>query len=273
MLLRDMLSPREEIILDKINVNAPAFMLRRGLLEKFVAWRVHPEIGLEADSLDTADDLEWRAMADTFEKAGLTPSVHGPFIDLAPGSRDQKILDISRSRYARAIEVAALFKPKHMVFHMAYEKKHHIDYRDQWVEICLATWLPLARRARELGILLVMENTHEYEAEEMKPLLKILAGEGVGFCFDIGHANSFGKTPVPQWLEGLHPYLKALHLHDNDGGHDEHLAIGQGNIDFPGFFKWLVQHGIEPHVTLEPHKEEHMLPTIKALAALWPWEA
>ena len=35
---------------------------------------------------------------------------------------------------------------------------------------------------------------------------------------------------MEEWLENLKPYIRHLHLHDNHGGWDEHLALGQGNI-------------------------------------------
>jgi sugar phosphate isomerase/epimerase len=53
--------------------------------------------------------------------------------------------------------------------------------------------------------------------------------EGIGITIDIGHANTVGK--VREFL----PYLASashLHVHDNHGVHDEHLALGAGTIDW-----------------------------------------
>jgi len=56
-------------------------------------------------------------------------------------------------------------------------------------------------------------------------LLGMVEGiEGVGITIDIGHANTVGK--VPEFL----PFLKRaahLHVHDNHGVSDEHLALGK----------------------------------------------
>lgn len=53
--------------------------------------------------------------------------------------------------------------------------------------------------------------------------------EGVGITIDIGHAHTMGK--VAEFL----PYLSRanhLHIHDNHGESDEHLALGAGTIDW-----------------------------------------
>jgi sugar phosphate isomerase/epimerase len=47
-----------------------------------------------------------------------------------------------------------------------------------------------------------------------------------------------------------------LHLHDNNGEEDTHLAVGKGNADFAGLFQIINEKGLSPTITLEPHKEE-----------------
>lgn len=51
----------------------------------------------------------------------------------------------------------------------------------------------------------------------------------VQVCFDIGHANLFGHTVITD-LKLLTPHLALLHLHDNDGTSDQHVAPGLGTI-------------------------------------------
>ena len=53
----------------------------------------------------------------------------------------------------------------------------------------------------------------------------------LGLCLDIGHANCETSKEKPlDWIGPMAPYLKHLHLHDNCGGRDLHLPLGQGNI-------------------------------------------
>jgi len=53
--------------------------------------------------------------------------------------------------------------------------------------------------------------------------------EGVGITCDLGHANTAGQ--VGPFLEHLEQF-NHLHLHDNHGLSDEHLALGDGSIDW-----------------------------------------
>ena len=96
---------------------------------------------------------------------------------------------------------------------------------------------------------------------------------GAGFCLDVGHANAMGTVPIIYWLDVLGPYLAAMHLHDNHGERDEHLAVGRGGIDYAGLFDYMVEHEIKPRaVTLEPHQEGDLWPSIVSLAEVWPWD-
>ena len=48
--------------------------------------------------------------------------------------------------------------------------------------------------------------------------------------FDIGHANTAGQ--VESMVETFGDRIANIHIHDNHGQKDEHLTIGDGDIDF-----------------------------------------
>ncbi len=267
------LKDNHRALLARVRVNAPAVLLRSGRLDLLLDQRIRPELGLDAWVIDRMPRSELADMAGRLKAAGLRPSVHGPFVDLAPGGADPKILEVTRDRLHKALEAAAVFKPEHIVFHAGFDRKRHGFYVEKWLEASFETWRPLARRSAGLGIRLVLENTYELTPYELKPLLDGLAPEGVGFCFDTGHASAFGEAPVLDWVEVLGEHLQAMHLHDNHGGWDDHLPIGQGRVDFEALFHYLGdRYAQAPAVTLEPHREEDIWPSLAALAELWPWD-
>ncbi|MGP8321571.1 MAG: sugar phosphate isomerase/epimerase family protein [Methanosarcinaceae archaeon] len=53
---------------------------------------------------------------------------------------------------------------------------------------------------------------------------------GFGATFDIGHAHHSGIPPL-HFTELLGNRINAVHLHDNNGVSDEHLALGKGTLD------------------------------------------
>jgi len=63
---------------------------------------------------------------------------------------------------------------------------------------------------------------------------------------------------MKDWFDSLGNYFKEVHLHDNFKKSDDHLPIGDGDIDFDLFFKLIKQYDIAPIYTIEPHKIEHL---------------
>ncbi len=53
--------------------------------------------------------------------------------------------------------------------------------------------------------------------------------DGIAMTFDIGHANTVGK--VDDFLRCI-GRARHLHIHDNHGESDEHLALGEGTINW-----------------------------------------
>ena len=74
------------------------------------------------------------------------------------------------------------------------------------------------------GVKICVENMPQWDCFLFRyPQLDI---GGNGFTLDIGHANTLGNLP-----EFLDVNISHFHLHDNNGTIDEHLPIGEGNID------------------------------------------
>lgn len=91
----------------------------------------------------------------------------------------------------------------------------------------------IGKVASDHSVLACLENMigiREFLCRIPEELTGMVEGiEGIGITIDIGHANTVGK--VREFL----PYLSAashLHVHDNHGVHDEHLALGAGTIDW-----------------------------------------
>jgi sugar phosphate isomerase/epimerase len=78
---------------------------------------------------------------------------------------------------------------------------------------------------------------------------------------------AFAESSWQEWLPEMLPWLGQMHLHDNHGERDEHLAPGRGIFDFSGLFRYLKQKGCHPILTFEPHSEEDLRQTFDYLEA------
>ena len=63
-----------------------------------------------------------------------------------------------------------------------------------------------------------------------------------------------------------------LHLHDNQGTLADLLAQSAGNVPLAYVLNFPAEKGRQPIITLEPHQEGSLVPSLEHLAQIWPWE-
>ncbi len=257
---------------EKIQVNIPFTMLYETHLERFLSHGLNPEIGFDAQALDQYSLSDFKDVALALEASGLSVTFHAPFMDLSPGSPDPEVRALTGRRFEQVLQLVPVFKPRTVVCHTGYEATRYRHMRELWVEKSLGMWAWFGRAVRDEGSSLMLENVYEEGPEDMRILFEHLEGEEVGFCLDTGHQAVFGRVPLGAWVEALEPFLGQLHLHDNRGDWDEHLALGGGGIDFARLLR-LVRAGkrTAPVTTLEPHREEDLWPSFEYLKEIWPW--
>ncbi len=256
----------------KVQVNIPFKMLYDTYLDRFLEYALNPEIGIDAAVLDRFDFADFKRIGKILHDHSLSVTLHGPFIDLSAGSTDPAVRALTRNRFEQLLKLVPVFKPKTVVCHAGYDWKRYGYFKAQWIENCLETWSWLANGLNEMGAGLMLENVYEKDPQDIRVLLDRLKNLNVGFCLDCGHLSAFGNSDLKGWLQSLGPYIRQLHLHDNNGSNDEHLAMGLGTIDFKLLFNYFKLNYISPPmITLEPHREEDLWPSLEYLAGLWPW--
>jgi len=130
--------------------------------------------------------------------------------------------------------------------------------KEAWAEVALQTWRELAETASKSNCMLMLENTYENSPDAHEIILSGLQSDTTGFCLDVGHLMSFAKTPWQDWLPRMSPWLGQLHLHDNNGLQDQHLAPGRGDFNFTELFQFLAAKNLNPLITLEPHSKDDL---------------
>jgi sugar phosphate isomerase/epimerase len=262
----------KEPIKDKIQVSIPFTMLHDTYMSTFLDRRLNPEIGIDAGALENHSMDAFGEIAKITKRHGLSVTLHAPFLDLAPGSPDPAVRAVARSRLEPMVRLAGLFEAKAVVCHAAYDRTRYVSLQEAWLDHSLAFWSWLGERIKETGSQLMLENVYEYGPQELLGLLLGLDHSNVGFCLDTGHAAAFGRSGLDEWVAVLHPWLGQLHLHDNRGDMDEHLALGAGLIDFEAFLRQVrAAKTSAPLVTIEPHREEDLMPSLAHLEKVWPW--
>jgi len=266
------LAPPIQALLRQVQVNIPFSMLYDTYLDHFLDYRLNPEIGIDAEALERFDFSDFQRIAEKLHAQHLSTTLHGPFIDLSAGSRDPAIRAATRSRFEQLLNLVPVFRPRAVVCHAGYDWKRYGYFREEWIESSLDTWSWLAGSLVAQGSRLMLENVYENDPRDIRDILDPLKSLSVGFCLDAGHLLAFGQSELKPWLEGLGSYIAQLHLHDNNGRNDDHLPMGDGKIDFKLLFAYLISNDLpRPIITLEPHQEEDLWPSLDYLARVWPW--
>jgi len=240
---------------NQIFVHVPYPFLRDNLpliLER----RINPEVFLPADVLDGLIPEELATIAEALAQNGQTTTIHGPFMDLNPGSAEPLLRDATAHRYRQALDAAAILKPRVMVLHPGYDKWRYGGMQETWLGHAIDTFRMVAERAAEIGCTIAVENIFEEEPSTLRALLEALDSPLVRNCFDVGHWNMFKKVGMAEWFAELGGFIAETHIHDNFGEKDDHAPIGEGNIDFGLFFRLMEQYAPDAAWTIEAHSRE-----------------
>jgi sugar phosphate isomerase/epimerase len=244
-------------------VNVPFDYLKDNI-DSVVSLGIQPEIGLEDDILYTYFLEEFTEIADNLKEAALPCTLHAPFHELSIGALDPFIRKASRNKLRLAFDLIAVFQPRSIVCHLGFEDNKHGYKKEKWFNNSLEGWQELLAIAEVNNTPLMLENTYETSPFQLKEMLQALDSQYARFCLDVGHTVTFAKNSWRDWLPELEPWLGHLHLHDNTGERDSHLPVGQGVFDFEGFVTYLKEKGLSPLMTLEPHNEEDVIPSLLA---------
>jgi sugar phosphate isomerase/epimerase len=248
----------------QVFINVPYEMLL-ARLDFAIQNRLLPEIYFDGNALDTARPGDIERLVKTFAEQEIEVTLHGPYMDLSPGGVDAKVRDVTLERIRKTMDLAALFRPKTVVFHPGYDRWRFEGYRDLWLRNSIEVWKPIAGKAQEIGTTIAIENVFDEGPQTLRNLIEAIDSPNFRFCFDTGHHFLFSKAPLTQWFDLLGECIAEVHLHDNNGTMDDHLPLGDGKMDFDEFFDLLGRVTPRPILTVEPHQEAHLWSSIRAV--------
>ncbi len=218
--------------------------------------RLNPEVFLPADVLDSLIPEELAAIAEALGANGQKTTIHGPFMDLNPGSAEPLLREATLHRFHQVLDAAEILKPQVMVLHPGYDKWRYGSIQETWLGHALDTFQVVRERAEKIGCVIAVENIFEEEPSTLRALLEALNSPVMRHCFDVGHWNMFGKVGMEEWFAELGPFIGETHIHDNGGEKDDHAPPGEGNIDFQLFFRLMEQYAPDAAWTIEAHSRE-----------------
>lgn len=223
---------------------------------------LHPELYFAGDVIDTMPAEKLDALVKDVAGASFSPSIHAPFYDLNLGALDSKIREVSIERILWTLDVAKRFKACQIVVHPGYNSAILARSFPLWLERAGEGLKRIVSRAAEVGVRVAFENTYDLTPSALLTLLHGLPAATAGICFDIGHFNLHSQTTLREWLDTLGSRIFEVHLHDNLGADDDHIAVGDGTVKFQPLFSWLLKQEKLPLLTLEMEQKTHVIKSI-----------
>ena len=185
-------------------------------------------------------------------------TLHGAFLDVTLHSSDTRIREVSELRVRQSMDIAKELGIRGVVFHTnMIANFKDAAYMDNWVKTNAAFYKKLL--AEYPGIFVFVENMFDFDPDMLVALAEELKEESYfGVCLDYAHAT-ISKVPAKEWFKVLKPYIKHMHINDNDLNNDQHKALGNGDIDYQEFTELMKENNMEVSVLVEVSKIEDQI--------------
>jgi sugar phosphate isomerase/epimerase len=248
----------------------------RQLIEGYGLSAVELNLDLGAIYPQVFDVGFYSAVADLQQALGFTCTVHLPFLWLDPATLNEPVRRVNVDCLCRAVELTRPVAVRTYVLHL-------------WglTTIQIATLLtdPAQRGAVLAGMMaqagrslaevcetldprdLCVENL---EAPAFDMVLPLIERCGVSICLDVGHLAYQGGDAL-DFLARHGDRVREVHLHDfvrSMGEHPQtrdHLALGQGQMDYGAFLQRLEEIGFEGAVILENNSRADLEESLERL--------
>ena len=173
------------------------------------------------------------------ESFNLKYSVHSPFMDVNIAALQEKSRINSIEQIKESIDLANEINAEAVVVHPGLASflanKYYLDTVYEYANESIKE---LGDYGKDLGVMTTIENMPTFDGmiyKDMNDLHELLVSLDMYMTLDIGHANHAGYAPD----EMIFDSIKHVHMHDNFGDDDAHLAFGEGSIDLKGIVNRL----------------------------------
>ena len=229
--------------MNRIGVSSPSFCaypyedVLEGISKMFSHW----EIVSEADHYLPGIAVSLESLMGSYN---MTYSIHAPFNDVNIASLNESFRETSVIELIKVMNIAAELDIKTITIHPGMYSMVVSGLEERSIMAAKRSLRTLDRMAQECGVRLCVENMPGFKfflGQTAEQLSELLDGTNLPVCLDIGHANTTGQ--LNEIIDALGNRIMNVHIHDNDGKQDQHLTIGDGNIDFEDCLKRLSGYG------------------------------
>jgi sugar phosphate isomerase/epimerase len=222
-----------------ISVSSPVFSLldfemALGFIDQeFDAWEI---VGEGRHFLPFVEEN----FLDAVSSHDLKFSAHAPLSDINIGSLNPRIREAAVREVTNTIRSAHRLNIGVVTVHPGFYSPLGLLDKPSVLERTFDSLRSIERASKEFGVRVALENMPAMGPMTMgrtpEELFTLLDSFDIDICFDIGHAHTMNA--IEDFLEHKACFAN-VHVHDNMGQSDQHLPVGEGNIDFQKVLKGL----------------------------------
>lgn len=216
--------------------------------------------------------VERRRLRERLAGLGLWCTVHAPIYGVNLASPIRSLAAASLGEVVQTVDLAAEVGSPLVVIHPGHVDEDHLALDGErdlaWRRFLFAIEVILARTRRH-GVRLAVENKQRGRGWDMVHTLddhaRVLDGfPEIGACLDFGHLHTVDGD-LAAYVTALGERLVHVHLHDNHGERDEHLALGRGTIPWRDALTALEERGYAGPIVLEIPEPGALRETVAAM--------
>lgn len=216
------------------------------------------------------DEKRQQEVIECYLKAGLPKgsTMHGAFFDVNVFSNDARIREVSEFRIRQSMEIAGMLGVKGVVFHSNWNPMVYGEiYENQVIDRTAEYMKRILEEYPDMEVYL--ENMFDSSPRILLGISRKLADyPNYGVCLDYAHVNVY-SSDTDEWVRQLAPYVKHLHINDNNLQQDQHLAVGSGEIDWQTFRIYCERFFSDCSILIETTKPENQRLSLEYLRKLW----
>jgi len=235
----------------------------RQIVEHHGMQAVELTLDLQAIYPQVFDAGFYTAVADLQQELGFVCTVHLPFLWVEPASLNETVRQASVACLRQAIEITRVIEVHTYVLHLwgmatALVVTQLREPAQRQALVGALAW----QAGRSLAALCEIVDAADLCVENLEDsffdlALPVIEQHGASICLDVGHLALQGNSAL-SFLEQHAASIREIHLHDaivpahgQQQPARDHLALGQGQIDYASILHKLAATGYEGPVILE----------------------
>lgn len=211
---------------------------------------------LNLDSIEILHDFpNFNINTETLKSFSIDYSIHSRIIDMNICSLNESISKSSINEIKKSIDLANSLDSEIIVVHPGKIPFLGKNYEDKIYKKSKESFEEIANYGKEMGVLACIENMPKIEGFmylDLNKLNQLVEELEIAMTLDIGHAHTAGFTAEECYFDSI----KHIHIHDNFGNEDSHLALGEGNFDLNQFFNIFSKNKYNGQYIIEVNNKE-----------------